>query len=147
MRHLRCAAIFVAVLLVSGCGRPSEPIAVVYGRITMENKPVNDCYVLFWPADNHNKPDQQPIIAHVDGDGFFALNCRAGKYHIAISPSLPEGVDDPGPLFRPSGASKQPSRVPPHYWDARTTPFIVELSEGKRELNLSIDAGRSPDGR
>ena len=114
-----------------GCGGGPK-FAPVSGRVTLNEKPLPDAYVVFQPAVGEPSEVSQ---GKTDADGMFSLDgtqgqdgAKVGKHTVSITTIAPDAMDDErSPLPR--------GKVPQKY---RDRPFESTVVEGENEANFDL---------
>lgn len=111
------------VSLVSGCGRGDMPeLGDVYGKVTLDGKPVANINILFTPETG------RPAGGVTDEEGNYELKYLEGYSGSRLGPAKVTFEWSPG--VEPTAA------IPAKYMK---DGFSVEVKEGSNELNFPMD--------
>ena len=121
-----------ALVLLSGCGGPSETTGTVSGTVTLDGKPVATGEIGFISAEGFS------AIAEIGSDGSFTVeeNMPVGKYIVTVNPpALMEAPGEEGDT-----ATLAESAVPDGYSDEGTSDVTQEIVEGPNSVTIELKA-------
>lgn len=132
------------VLVVSGCGKKTPPMAPVSGKVTVDGQPVTSGQVSFVPdvqilgVENPAEHASTGMSAGQITNGEYKIytsgkeGAPLGKYKVTVTPSMVPTSPD-AKSMPPTGFSKA-------YSDARSTPLNMEViaspEPGRYDLKL-----------
>ncbi len=135
LRLAAALSLLLSLGLWAGCQSkaPQKALHPVRGQVLYQGVPIKDCRVIFYPMDDPN--DIERPEAYTDEGGYFEVMGRrdrpgaaVGRYQVAFlwMDRHPE----------PDGSSDfiGPNKLPAKYGRAETSTVIVEIKEGKNEL-------------
>ena len=112
------------VSLVTGCGRGDMPeLGDVYGKVTLDGKPVSNINILFTPETG------RPAGGVTDEEGSYELKYLEGYSGSRLGPAKVTFEWSPG--VEPTAA------IPAKYMQ---DGFSVEVKEGSNELNFPMES-------
>jgi hypothetical protein len=124
------AAVFCGLLLLTGCGGPSD-VGGVEGVVTLDGKPLPDAMVQFQPESG------RPSVGMTDTGGHYELQYTAdaagaalGRHTVRISTGGKRMNAETGEI------KEYPERVPAKY--NTNTELTVEVKPGGNELNFDL---------
>jgi hypothetical protein len=116
------------LLLAAGCG---EKVAVVSGKVTFDNSPVNDGDIIFEDPDGKVTPAAGKIV-----NGEYSVTVAPGPKKVRINASKPPTQPDPV-----MGMNPIESLIPKEY--NTETKLKVDLKPGKQE-GVDFDLKSNP---
>jgi hypothetical protein len=139
LRTLLC--VFVAPLLLVGCGRSGLTLGKVGGQVTVDGKPVKEGVILFVPergpgASGLIDNGQYSLTTRTSGDGAVV-----GRHKVYFAPKPPAG--DPNTEVRECPAPPPPptSDFPPaKYATPESSGLTVEVKPGTNVLDFDLES-------
>lgn len=123
MRLLIVAALLLAAGFAPADDKKAEPKVTVTGTVTLNGKPLDECMVVFHPADN----TKVPFPGKTDKDGKYKVEVPAGEYTVAC---LKIVVDE---------ATKKPVTVTPSkYADPKTSGIKAAVKGEKTTFDIAL---------
>ncbi len=132
---IRLAALLVCLISIAiGCGK-KDPVALVQGKVTYKNKPLDKGSVVFFPeagtvGAGKLLPDGSfklldPLKQEGIPPGSYTAVVIAGEDQIALNP------DDPMKRVEPT--------IPLIFTSKVSSPLKYEIQVGLNEVNISLD--------
>jgi len=119
-------ALFVCSFMGCSASPYEGRTAKVSGKVSLDGSPISVGNVLFMMEDGH------AASCPIGADGFFATECRPGKYKVAVSP--PELID---PLSSGGGNAARVA-IPNRFQDLGTSGLSVELKAGDNTYDIPL---------
>jgi hypothetical protein len=127
---VRPLAVALASIVLLGCGE-SSPHVTVAGRVALQEKPLPDAKLTFFPASG------RPVTAQVSTDGQYEVELLPGEYRVVVDlgVALPPGYKEGDPLPPP------PVMLPPKYTRRVDTPLTATVTpeSATQTINLKLD--------
>lgn len=149
-RVLRFVALLSMLVLagLGGCSKGPVPVAEVEGFITLDNKPLPDVRIAFYPDALKENGTEGPFsMGRSDDKGHYVLQCQDGRAGAVIG-THKVAINDPRVVIPRSGRGNDDaiakvkivaSRVPDRYTLAATTPLSKEVKAGaKQDIALEL---------
>jgi hypothetical protein len=127
----RAAAALVLAAALAGCGKERGGVS---GKVTLQGQPVSEGEVQFydreWGAFMTAKlnADGSYVVRTADGPGLWV-----GTYQVAIVPAR----EDP-PLGSTAPPAPKPFKVPPKYWDPKTSGLKITVEDSNRPFDFDL---------
>jgi hypothetical protein len=122
------AVFFLAA--AGGCGSSGPRVYEVTGSVTLDNTPLPDGDITFFPAEKDVAPDGGKIK-----DGHFKVKVKEGKKQVVIQARrLVPGKT--GPMGEPASEDYIPAR----YSDKEKTELTPEVGAGKTEHSFALQS-------
>lgn len=139
----------LALVVLAGCGRALPECAVVTGRVLVDNQPVNQGQVCFWPENG------RPAMAALESDGTFRLTtfepgdgAVVGQHRVSIDAKrvvgkgrIPQSIEEEAAILRegrPANEMKLHWLAPEKYSRAETSGLNVEVKPGENQIDFLI---------
>lgn len=148
-RVLRFVALLSMLVLagLGGCSKGPVPVAEVEGIVTLDNKPLPEVRIMFFPDSLKENATSGPFSVGVSDDkGHYALKCEDGRAGAVIG-SHKVAINDPRVVIPRAGRNDDviakvkiiASRVPDRYTLAATTPLSKEVKAGgKQDIPIEL---------
>jgi hypothetical protein len=143
LRKIGLLLLAAVVVAGQGCGPAKIPRAIVRGRVTVKNKPVDYGFVTFYNAEMGIAS-----VGIIEPDGSYEIKAHkgnglpAGKYQVAITPrERLENTGKPFDAFQPSSVAKKPvpTVIPAKYHKAATSGLTATVVIGEeRPFNFDL---------
>jgi len=125
------------IVALAGCGKGSESLAPVVGKVTVDGKPLTSGSVSFRPDKSKGNDSQHQPNGTIDAEGKFELfvpparkGAPLGWYKVVVT-----ALDDPWP------GKPLKSFIDMKYSDETTTPISLEVvakpEAGRYDLKLN----------
>jgi hypothetical protein len=133
----RCASVSAVLLLVFGCGGPSDQpeLGTVTGKVTLNGQAVEDALVEFIPKDGG-----RPSTGQTDTEGNYELSysasemgAKVGTHSVRVSTLVAQELDDSGKPVEGTGRAEE---IPESY-NVKST-LEKEVKAGDNEINLEL---------
>jgi len=117
--------------MLSACGRPGgkHEEATVYGKVTLDGKPVAGGRVIFAHVQGPG------AAADIKPDGTYTTTAAVGKTEVSIDYRAP---GEAAPKGRPGMVMLGKSLVPEKYENPKTSGLSLEIKSGKNEHNIDM---------
>jgi hypothetical protein len=131
----RVIAIAVVVLTTAGCG--SSPVVPIWGRVTLDGRPLPNAIVYFQPIGDHKPNAGMGSAAKTDLDGHYTLRqiqpdrpgAVVSRHRVTIRAAPESGAKEDAPLKNPFPKYEQEIEVPP---GGGQFDFQLSSGSGKR---------------
>jgi hypothetical protein len=150
LRGAVVGSLAVLLLAIVGCKESGPTVYPVTGKVTMDNKPLTDVRVEFYPVDNDST---KHASGNVDEQGVYTLRSGAegkegaqpGKYKVYLSPVAAEvteggtyGNQQGGPGGQSSGPPMPKLTFPQQWSQPASTPLEVEVKEQSNTIDIEV---------
>lgn len=124
----------------AGC-TSAEPVGLVSGTLTLDNKPYPHAAVVF---SNHERGIH--IAMNVDSQGKFTLRTAKGPglpvgiYYVSVTPPIDENPPMVSPVDPPPARPPGLPKILQKYGDPATSGLVVEVHKGNNEIPLAMES-------
>lgn len=131
LKSITCLVLVCSLVHAVGCSSESEGrSAELSGRVTLDAQPLDSGSLLLLSENGESGG------ASLNADGSFTLNCKPGKYLVAVTPLVAETGPEGVPLEPASPAGT--IEIPKKYHDVGTSELKVEVGQGSNSADFEL---------